>query len=73
MTRRPQDSPGYWVVSGAMLLVENGKISLSIKYSPLAVILPEEWILFICCTGPSNTARDDVILNFLTVHILNCF
>ncbi|XP_061346842.1 MACPF domain-containing protein At4g24290-like [Gastrolobium bilobum] len=42
MTRGPQDSPGYWVVSGARLYVENGKISLKVKYSLLAVILPDE-------------------------------
>lgn len=42
MTRGPQDSPGYWVVSGARLYVEKGKISLKVKYSLLTVILPDE-------------------------------
>ncbi|KAK9292290.1 hypothetical protein L1049_020254 [Liquidambar formosana] len=42
MTRGPQDSPGYWVVSGARLIVEKGKISLKVKYSLLTVILPDE-------------------------------
>ncbi|KAJ7945162.1 MACPF domain-containing protein [Quillaja saponaria] len=42
MTRGPQDSPGYWVVSGAKLHVEKGKISLKVKYSLLTVILPDE-------------------------------
>ncbi|KAI3451631.1 hypothetical protein Pfo_008296 [Paulownia fortunei] len=42
MTRGPQDPPGYWVVSGARLVVDNGKISLRVKYSLLAVILPDE-------------------------------
>lgn len=43
MTRGPQDPPGYWVVSGARLVVDKGKISLRIKYSLLApVILPDE-------------------------------
>lgn len=42
MTRGPQDSPGYWVVSGARLLVEKAKISLRVKYSLLTVILPDE-------------------------------
>lgn len=42
MTRGPQDSPGYWAVSGAKLCVENGKISLRIKYSLLAVIPADE-------------------------------
>ncbi|CAA2998061.1 Hypothetical predicted protein [Olea europaea subsp. europaea] len=39
MTRGPQDQPGYWVVSGARLIVDKGKISLRVKYSLLAVIL----------------------------------
>ncbi|XP_027179847.1 MACPF domain-containing protein At4g24290-like isoform X2 [Coffea eugenioides] len=42
MTRGPQDPPGYWVVSGARLVVDNGKISLRVKYSLLAAILPDE-------------------------------
>lgn len=42
MTRGPQDSPGYWVVSGARLMVDHGKISLKVKYSLLTVILPDE-------------------------------
>ncbi|KAL5567401.1 hypothetical protein UlMin_030565 [Ulmus minor] len=42
MTRGPQDSPGYWAVSGARLVVEKGKISLRVKYSLLTVILPDE-------------------------------
>lgn len=42
MTRGPQDSPGYWAVSGARLVVESGKISLRVKYSLLTMILPDE-------------------------------
>lgn len=42
MTRGPQDQPGYWVVSGARLVVDKGKISIRVKYSLLAVILPDE-------------------------------
>ena len=42
MTRGPQDLPGYWVVSGARLYVEKGKISLKVKYSLLTAILPDE-------------------------------
>jgi hypothetical protein len=42
MTRGPQDAPGYWLVSGARLFVEKGKISLKVKYSLLTVILPDE-------------------------------
>ncbi|KAK4477752.1 hypothetical protein RD792_017013 [Penstemon davidsonii] len=45
MTRGPQDSPGYWVVSGARLVVDKGKISLRVKYSLLAVILPDDEVL----------------------------
>ncbi|KAK8497796.1 hypothetical protein V6N12_065890 [Hibiscus sabdariffa] len=41
MSRGPQDLPGYWVVSGARLVVEKGKISLKVKYSLLTMILPD--------------------------------
>ncbi|KAL4301997.1 hypothetical protein GQ457_10G022640 [Hibiscus cannabinus] len=40
--RGPQDLPGYWVVSGARLVVEKGKIGLRVKYSLLTAILPDE-------------------------------
>ncbi|KAM5574363.1 hypothetical protein ABKV19_013705 [Rosa sericea] len=42
MTRGPHETPGYWVVSGARLVVEKGRISLRVKYSLLTVILPDE-------------------------------
>ncbi|KAK3000927.1 hypothetical protein RJ639_020748, partial [Escallonia herrerae] len=42
MARGPQDPPGYWVVSGARLVVDKGKISLRVKYSLLAVTSPDE-------------------------------
>lgn len=42
MTRGPQEPPGYWVVSGARLLVEKGKISLRVKYSLLTAIQPDD-------------------------------
>lgn len=42
MTRGPQETPGYWVVSGARLMVEKGRISLRVKYSLLTVIQPDE-------------------------------
>lgn len=45
MTRGPQETPGYWVVSGARLVVEKGRISLRVKYSLLTVILPDDEIL----------------------------
>ncbi|KAI4296789.1 hypothetical protein L6164_036714 [Bauhinia variegata] len=33
MVRGPGDSPGYWVVTGARLYVENGRISIKAEYS----------------------------------------
>lgn len=42
MTRGPQETPGYWVVSGARLVVEKGRISLRVKYSLLTVVLPDD-------------------------------
>ncbi|XP_041014085.1 MACPF domain-containing protein At4g24290-like isoform X2 [Juglans microcarpa x Juglans regia] len=45
MVRGPQDTPGYWIVSGARLLVEKGRISLRVKYSLLTVILPDEEVV----------------------------
>ncbi|KAH6823861.1 MAC/Perforin domain-containing protein [Perilla frutescens var. hirtella] len=42
MTRGPQEPPGYWVVSGARLVVEKGKISLRVRYSLLTVIQPDD-------------------------------
>uniref|UniRef100_A0A0A9HPF4 MACPF domain-containing protein n=1 Tax=Arundo donax TaxID=35708 RepID=A0A0A9HPF4_ARUDO len=38
VTMGPQDSPGYWMVTGAKLDVEKGKISLHVKFSLLAPI-----------------------------------
>ncbi|XP_062096473.1 MACPF domain-containing protein At4g24290 [Humulus lupulus] len=45
MTRGPQDNPGYWVVSGARLVIEKGRISLRVKYSLLTVVVPDEEVL----------------------------
>ncbi|KAE8007926.1 hypothetical protein FH972_004483 [Carpinus fangiana] len=45
MMRGPQETPGYWVVSGARLLVEKGRISLRVKYSLLTVMLPDEEVV----------------------------
>ncbi|XWS55323.1 hypothetical protein CRYUN_Cryun10bG0165100 [Craigia yunnanensis] len=42
MTRGPQETPGYWVVSGARLVVEKGRISLRVKFSLLTAIIPDE-------------------------------
>ncbi|KAF5444401.1 hypothetical protein F2P56_036883 [Juglans regia] len=45
MVRGPQETPGYWIVSGARLVVEKGRISLRVKYSLLTVILPDEEVV----------------------------
>ncbi|KAL4580750.1 hypothetical protein LXL04_016952 [Taraxacum kok-saghyz] len=42
MTRGPQDSPGYWVVSGGRLRVDKGKISLMVRYSLLTFLNPDD-------------------------------
>ncbi|KAK4743276.1 hypothetical protein SAY87_001277 [Trapa incisa] len=42
MTRGPEETPGYWVVSGAKLCVEKGKISLRVKYSLLTALFTDE-------------------------------
>lgn len=42
LIRGPQDLPGYWVVSGARLMVDKSKISLRAKFSLLAVISGDE-------------------------------
>jgi hypothetical protein len=39
MMRGPEDTPGYWVVSGARLSVQNGKIYLLVKYSLLNFVM----------------------------------
>ncbi|CDO99506.1 unnamed protein product [Coffea canephora] len=44
MTRGPEDSPGYWVVTGAKLCVEGGRIRIKVKYS-LLTILSEDSLL----------------------------
>ncbi|KAG6528895.1 hypothetical protein ZIOFF_011087 [Zingiber officinale] len=41
MSRGPDDLPGYWVVTGAKLCVEGGKIFLKVKYS-LLIEMPED-------------------------------
>ncbi|KAK7362812.1 hypothetical protein VNO77_04935 [Canavalia gladiata] len=44
MVRGPENPPGYWVVTGAKLGVEGGRISIKAKYS-LLTILSEESLL----------------------------
>lgn len=41
LARGPQDSPGYWVVFGARLMAERGKISLQVKFSLLTVMMDD--------------------------------
>lgn len=38
VTMEPQDSPGHWLVTGAKLDVDKGKISLHVKFSLLAPV-----------------------------------
>ncbi|KAF7840281.1 MACPF domain-containing protein NSL1 [Senna tora] len=37
IVRGPEDTPGYWVVTGAKLYIECGKISIKTKYSLLTI------------------------------------
>lgn len=45
MVRGPEDLPGYWVVTGAKLCVEGGRIFVKVKYS-LLTIVSEDSLLF---------------------------
>ncbi|KAG9448093.1 hypothetical protein H6P81_014221 [Aristolochia fimbriata] len=38
MVRGPEEPPGHWVVTGAKLWVEGGKIALKVKYSLLSIM-----------------------------------
>ncbi|TKY60483.1 MACPF domain-containing protein [Spatholobus suberectus] len=42
MIRGPQDNPGYWVVSGARLSVQHGKLYVHVKYSLLSFVMQSE-------------------------------
>lgn len=42
MVRGPEDTPGYWVVTGGKLCIEDNKISLKVKYSLLFFNSDEE-------------------------------
>ncbi|XP_052202226.1 MACPF domain-containing protein NSL1 [Diospyros lotus] len=44
MVRGPEDSPGYWVVTGAKLCVEGGRISINAKYSLLIIMSDDSLI-----------------------------
>jgi hypothetical protein len=45
MVRGPEDPPGYWVVTGAKLCVEGGRIRIKVKYSLLTVISSDDSML----------------------------
>ncbi|KAM7255042.1 hypothetical protein ACFE04_020283 [Oxalis oulophora] len=45
MMRGPEDQPGYWVVTGAKLSIEGGKISIKLKYSLLTIMSEESMML----------------------------
>ncbi|GMI91557.1 necrotic spotted lesions 1 [Hibiscus trionum] len=45
MVRGPEDAPGYWVVTGAKLCVEGGRISIKAKYSLLTIMSEESMML----------------------------
>ncbi|KAF9611555.1 hypothetical protein IFM89_033559 [Coptis chinensis] len=42
MVRGPDDQPGYWVVTGGKLCIEDNKIALKVKYSLLLLNSEEE-------------------------------
>ncbi|XAR66492.1 hypothetical protein NMG60_11012756 [Bertholletia excelsa] len=44
MIRGPEDPPGYWVVTGARLCIEGGRISIKAKYSLLTIMLEDSLI-----------------------------
>ncbi|KAG6514885.1 MACPF domain-containing protein NSL1-like isoform X1 [Zingiber officinale] len=44
VSRGPDDLPGYWVVTGAKLCVEGGKIFLQVKYSLLIEMLEDDFL-----------------------------
>lgn len=41
LCKGPQDSPGHWLVTGAKLQLEKGKIRLHVKFSLLNICSPE--------------------------------
>ncbi|PKA53332.1 MACPF domain-containing protein NSL1 [Apostasia shenzhenica] len=42
IARGPDDLPGYWVVTGAKLCMEGGRISLKVKYSLLVLVCEDD-------------------------------
>ncbi|KAK3023040.1 hypothetical protein RJ639_044830 [Escallonia herrerae] len=45
MVRGPEDPPGYWVVTGAKLCIEGGRIRVKGKYSLLTIILEDPLVI----------------------------
>ncbi|XP_030460153.1 MACPF domain-containing protein NSL1-like [Syzygium oleosum] len=45
MVRGPEDPPGYWVVTGAKLCIEGGRIAVKVKYSLLTIMSEESMML----------------------------
>ncbi|KAM7500768.1 hypothetical protein LguiA_025182 [Lonicera macranthoides] len=45
MVRGPEDPPGYWVVTGAKLCVEGGRIRIKVKYSLLTIISDDSLLI----------------------------
>lgn len=45
MVRGPEDPPGYWVVTGAKLCIEGGKISIKAKFSLLTIMSEDSMML----------------------------
>ncbi|XP_042030707.1 MACPF domain-containing protein NSL1-like [Salvia splendens] len=45
MVRGPEDTPGYWVVTGAKLCVENGMIRIKVKYSLLTIVSDDSLLI----------------------------
>ncbi|KAI6705186.1 hypothetical protein NL676_008148 [Syzygium grande] len=45
LVRGPEDPPGYWVVTGAKLCIEGGRIAVKAKYSLLTIMSEESMML----------------------------
>ncbi|KAI4296785.1 hypothetical protein L6164_036710 [Bauhinia variegata] len=43
LVRGPGDTPGHWVVTGAKLCVDSGRISIRVKYSLLSIMSEDLW------------------------------
>lgn len=54
MVKQAQDKPGHWLVTGAKLAVEGGKVCIHVKYS---LLLYPMWIVFCTCKTICSTAK----------------